>query len=449
MGKRAKLWFLILTMGLCLLVPILTAVLPPQPLRANETAVARPRLVTAGRLNTQFFSDLSDWYAASFALRHEAITADSLLRAGLFGSPASEDVVVGRDGWLYYASTLPDYRGERVMTERELARAAATLALLQEGAEEAGMQFLFFAAPNKNTIYPGHMPVTEIQGTARTMPALYEELAARGVNALDLTGVLSGAEETVYHATDSHWNNLGAALAQHAVLEALGREGADFTTRSYETRADFTGDLWAMVYPALDGRDAQQYYDMGQISETGAPEDLRYETFCPEGEGVLFLYRDSFGNALCPFLAAAFREGFFSRSSLWDLNAAVDAGADVFAVELVERNLPNLLTAAPVMAAPVREGIMAAGETETAVTASSRVEGDWRVIEGSFSPAVIDADSPVYIRAGGTVYEAFPAGAGEGEVFTLRIPADVPADGIAVLYAVGGEIVATREIVPA
>ena len=446
MGKRAMIWFLILTIGLCLLVPILTAVLPPQPLRANETAVAWPQLVTAGRCNLDFFTDLSDWYASSFAFRHEAITADSLLRTGLFGSSSSEDVVVGRNGWLFYASSLPDYRGERVMTERELQRAASTLALLQEGAAEAGMEFLFFAVPNKNTIYPEYMPVTELQGTAHTMPALYAVLSSRCVNALDLTSVLSDTGETVYHRTDSHWNHLGAALAQRAIMAALGRDGADFTVLPYETREDFTGDLWAMVYPALDGRDSQQYYDMGPIMETGAPEDLRYETFCQEGKDVLFLYRDSFGNALCPFLAAAFREGYFSRSSVWDLNDAAEVGADVFAVEIVERNLSNLLTNAPVMTAPVREDVTATGEIETAVTASSWIDGDWRVIEGSFSPAVIDTCSPIYVRAEGVVYEAFPAGSGEDEVFTLRIPAAAPADMIAVLYAAHGKIVATHEI---
>ncbi len=446
MSKRAKLWFLILTIGLCLIVPILTAVLPPQPLRANETAVAKPRLVVGGHLNTGFFSDLTDWYAASFAFRHEAITADSLLRTNLFCSSTAEDVVVGRDGWLYYASSLPDFRGERVMTGRELQRAAITLSLLQEGAENAGMEFLFFAAPNKNTIYPEHMPLTELPGNAHAMPALYEVLEARGVNALDLTPVLTGAEETVYHRTDSHWNNLGAALAQHAILGALGLEGADFTFSSYEIREDFTGDLWAMLYPALDGQETQQYYDMGSLQETGTPDDLRYETFCPDGEGVLFLYRDSFGNALCPFLAAAFREAFFSRSSVWDLDAAVEVNADIFAVEIVERNLGNLLVNSPVMAAPVRENVKVSRETEDPVTASTHLDGVYLVIEGAFSPDGIDEDSPIYACVDGIVYEAFPVGSGEGEVFTLRIPADASASRISVLYRSGGETVATQDI---
>ena len=67
-------------------------------------------------------------------------------------------MILGSDGWLYYAPTLADYTRSEPMTERELWCAARTLALLQEYVEGRGGQFLFTVAPDKSSLYGGHMP---------------------------------------------------------------------------------------------------------------------------------------------------------------------------------------------------------------------------------------------------------------------------------------------------
>ena len=63
--------------------------------------------------------------------------------------------------------------------------------------------------------------------------------------------------------------------------------------------------------------------------------------------GRLILCRDSFGNALHPFLAADFREAVITRQMPYPLTQ-VQAG-DTVIVEIVERNLVNLLKYPPDM----------------------------------------------------------------------------------------------------
>ena len=57
------------------------------------------------------------------------------------------------------------------------------------------------------------------------------------------------------------------------------------------------------------------------------------------------MFRDSFGNALYPFMAEDFREATITRQMPYPL-AQVQAG-DTVVVEIVERNLANLLKYPP------------------------------------------------------------------------------------------------------
>ncbi len=100
---------------------------------ANEVLAAKPALTKRdGSINARFLNDLSDYVGDRFSLRQEAVTAWAGLNAKLFHRSVTDSVLLGRDGWLYYAPTLEDYTRARPMTERELWCAGRTLYLLQE-----------------------------------------------------------------------------------------------------------------------------------------------------------------------------------------------------------------------------------------------------------------------------------------------------------------------------
>ena len=105
---------------------------------ANEILASKPRLVDRdGRFNKTVLNDLSDYIADRFAFRKQLVTAWAKLNAALFHSSAEEQVVLGSDGWLYFAPTLDDYIG-RAMSGEELDQAAAFLLSLQQAAESRG-----------------------------------------------------------------------------------------------------------------------------------------------------------------------------------------------------------------------------------------------------------------------------------------------------------------------
>ena len=152
----------------------------------------------------------------------------------------------------------------------------------------------------------------------------------------------------LYLRTDSHWTNRGAALAHDFLMESLGLPYTAFGKAEYTTEETHRGDLYEMLYPKGTEREAQQQYDIdfSYVTPPRTAEDILIQTTSENAaNGRLILCRDSFGNALHPFLAADFREAVITRQMPYPLEQ-VQAG-DTVIVEIVERNLANILKYPP------------------------------------------------------------------------------------------------------
>lgn len=352
--------FTALILLLCL-IPSLGMLLTPQggEVGGNQALSRAPALRDAeGRWNPDYLSQIQDYAGDNFYLRQEMITAWSALNAQGLQSSITEDVLLGTDGWLYFADTLPDYAGLDPLSERELFSVVSNLSLISEYCEGQGARFLFIVAPNKNSLYPEHMPAVPQNDLRSNADRLAESLAREGVSCLDLFSLFRGQEETLYFKTDSHWNSQGAACAADGINWALGRSSSYFNG-PFTPEEIHKGDLYDMLYPAGDGLETDQVYGGELTFEYDAPirsaENLTIMTH-GGGEGSLLMFRDSFGNNLYPYLADSFDAALFSRSMPYRLDLVSRREADYVVAELVERNLRYLIQNVPVMPAPGRGG---------------------------------------------------------------------------------------------
>ena len=64
----------------------------------------------------------------------------------MLGTSIADNVLLGKDGWLYFADTLNDYTGTALWGEREIFSAARNLSLMAEYCEGQGARFLFTIA---------------------------------------------------------------------------------------------------------------------------------------------------------------------------------------------------------------------------------------------------------------------------------------------------------------
>lgn len=169
----------------------------------------------------------------------------------------------------------------------------------------------------------------------------WDQTALLAEGGIDFLMALSAhADESIFYRTDHHWTTLGAFYGANALLEALDREPIkenNFTPEIAST--DFNGTLYSQSGVHWLTPDTMEFWvaDPGLTVTSwrnGQPEATalydrsylavkdKYSAFLggnqplcvirnehlPDGAGKLLLIRDSYSDALAPFLAQRFSE---------------------------------------------------------------------------------------------------------------------------------------------
>lgn len=414
---------------LCLIPSLGMAFFGPSSAAANEILASKPKLRDrSGSLNPDVLGDFADYVSDRFYLRQQCVTGWSLLNAKLFGTSVDGSVVLGRDGRLYYAESLDDYMGCG-MSEDELRSVARNLALMQEYCESEGMSFVFTVAPNKNSLYPEAMPAfipnAHSSSNAARLPAVLRE---ESVSYADLFSAIAAQPGTLYFMTDSHWTSEGAALGADTINAALGRESS-FFTGTFDTVQEHRGDLYEMLYPAgtLTETDlTSSVFTFTTASNPNGGDAHVIECTSPGADGSLCCWRDSFGNALYPWLAQSFGESVFLRSGTYDMLYAAQRGADCVVVEIVERNIPRLAQSMPVFPAPVRQTDIPAlsGTVEGSVSSGKDSAEGYVRVSCELSAAMCAPGQSAFFAVGDTVYEACVLSSGGSTSVAAWLPSE-------------------------
>jgi hypothetical protein len=246
---------------------------PPIPGANRLSALAAERGLTAAnrelRLALAAFEDRSGRESAlSGALRPAAQWL--LVRALSYGN---SQVVVARDGFLYFQTAFEHLTGPPFLAPSELERRRAAvapssrfepdpvpgLAKLALDLEERGIRLLFLPVPVKAQIHPepllrgAALRVPTIENPS--MPELARRLEAAGVALYDPAAELRAAAlagEMVYLPTDTHWNPLGMRIVARGVARTLRERGwieeaLPLGLERHATPRDFPGEMVALL----------------------------------------------------------------------------------------------------------------------------------------------------------------------------------------------------------
>lgn len=472
--------FLVVAFALMLIPSVGMVWAPTTSTTENRQLASEPQLCNDdGTFNVNILSDAGTYFEDHYALRNQMVSLNSSMHAAL-GTSSIDQVVVGRDGWLYYNGSLYDYLGMNQLSDRQLENIAHNLSLAQWYTQRNGATFVFTVAPNKNSLYPEYMPLYYAKSPeASNWERLKPYLDAYGVNYVDLFELFETADasDPLYYQRDTHWNNEGALLAGNAILESLGHQTVSVADDAWTTRDDYTGDLAGMLYPANtpveqgvyasgindgEGLSGSEWtYTQGSAvtdnvvetrSATGANAAAGTDTATSDDAtdadaatgGTLVMYRDSFGNALIPYFSCAFDNAYFSKLIPYDATQVDARQATCVVVERAERHLDYLATHPVIMTCPqVRMGDAlpdadtsdAAGTTFTLST-----DGSYIVASGILDSHAAGPGTRIYVeldRDDGTrtTFEAFDistdstsanavADTADGQQTTSVIPAE-------------------------
>ncbi|HAL74408.1 MAG TPA: hypothetical protein DCM45_04850 [Clostridiales bacterium] len=423
MKRLVKIIFIALVLLLCSTPLALTVIGIDSPSVEKKSQASAPRMILAdGSLNESFTRDLDLYIADNFPMRTLLISAWHFLNTRILGQTGNDQVILGRDGWLFYAPTIAAYTASDRFSQTEYDRLDTILRLQRDYLASRGISFIYTVVPNKNSVYPEKMPIRyENLTDDNNLAGLHKHLQTPGY--LDLHSLLTRSatqqEALLYHQTDSHWNNSGALIALSALLnqasQQLGNPLANpyLKAASHEV-ADWSGDLAVMLYPVGPRPDRQQYYDVDPGYRYTRPlrslEDLSIITR-GSGQGSVLMFRDSFANALIPMLSESFAEVTYSRAVPYDYVLLDKTDTDLVILEIVERNLPDWLTNPPRLPAVEYSGDLPSAQPGGTgkISIDRQEEAGWIKINGKIADSTVLSNwHQLLINIDGKIYEALP-----------------------------------------
>ena len=407
MGKRFKVLYIVLTVGLLFVMGCFVFINTGR--HANESQITVPQLFKQNKLNEHILDDSESYVSQNYGLRNAFLELYTSLQQKIFQTSAVENVVVGRDGFLYFADTMDDYLGVRQLSEREVFQIVHTLELIQEYVTSQNGQFLFVVAPNKNSLYD-YLPYYYVkQSEKKPVQAVFAQLDK--VNYVNLFDVFFGQEEILYYKTDSHWNNQGAYLVYQTILDIFEKD----YDGSYQFHASglMKGDLYHMLYPDRGANEktvtADKVKNYTYLTQTRSTEQNYIESYNEKAQGSLLMFRDSFANNLIDYFSDSYQYAIYDKTIPYNLFLTERYQSDTVIIEIAERNLYLIQQNFPKFFAPERtyepQNVV---EKKFAENLDIKWEADTVSICGTMDEALLETDSIIYVKYGGRYYELTP-----------------------------------------
>ena len=295
----------------------------------------------------ELFDNLDRFIADNSPFRYQLVELNANANYLLFGQVQNDQVLAGRDGWLFYkdgpdaARPLANCQGlpDTFDGGEELAAAAASLQRLADVLAEQGCTLVLDLTPSKDRVYREYLPdgypiVNEQNRTDRLaaclqantgVPVTWQYPAIRAA-------ALADPAQPLYFKTDTHWNRAGALMGLDGALTAAGLDCVPYAEYDIAENGTQTGDLANVaalytILPADTDYAAANYaalyeQDPRTVGVLGDSFSEYYMGYLSRRFAAS--WRDTYENALTPALTEA-------------------PGCDILILQVAERKLDTLL----------------------------------------------------------------------------------------------------------
>lgn len=299
-----------------------------------------------------FPKEFETYYNDNLPFRNQLIRFHNSIDYFLFHQSSNEDVVIGKNGWLFYCAdgenAVEQSLGHGHFSQKHLREIADNLTATQRILEDKDIEFVLFIAPNKETIYKEELPdyykvKDDYTNTDQLVDYLKENTDIRVVYPKQelLDAKKAHPDILLYQKLDTHWNDAGAYIGAKSLAKELGIEMPAIEEVLLEPEVSSGGDLASMLNIRI--KDGNVDYDVSGIS---ALETVKikcdFETeYIYHTAGAdprrLFVRRDSFSSAMSRSLVTQFEDSLWVHQASFDQQQFFDYDADIFVIEVAER----------------------------------------------------------------------------------------------------------------
>lgn len=334
--------------------------LPELTIDEQRTLAAPPSMAHPDR----YLQQANSWFSDHFGFRALLIRLKATVDYSLFR--VSDKVHVGRDGYLFYRSTL-DVEKPAVDAYLGTHEAAVVEGVRRyaEALQQKGIGMVMVVNLLGDRFLPDKLPASVAERPPlRRIDSLLDKLKqVPNVTFIDSTAILKEVEKTrpIFHRTDFHWNDPAAYPVAKGVVDAMSRaEGlADSTWTHplrYETQS-YSGGI-ARFMPLLRSPSEKSIFVMpswqwpgGFTSVTGPAPYTDVSHVAPGSKGllhpVLFVgdsYMDAWmRNGMAAYFESSYRLRWVEGLRLSAISAAIPSDARWVTVQFIEVQQPALL----------------------------------------------------------------------------------------------------------
>ncbi|HOC92710.1 MAG TPA: DHHW family protein [bacterium] len=292
----------------------------------------------------------------SFGLRKPLIKLNAIIYVKCLGVSSNKNVLLGRDGWLFYVdeAVIERYRRTYLFSEEYLDAIYKNIERKRDFFKGRETTYIFLAIPDKITIYPEYFPANQNKVYEQSNFDQIVEHMRKNSNypLIDLRPALLERKKTgaVFYKTDTHWTPLGAYTGY---VELVKEIGLSFPGMEPMPLSDFNiieiektdGDLARMLglenslLETTNDLVALNQVEVARQSSTMNGLTIRI-TRCPDAKiPRAVIFHDSFMLAMMPFLEKHFKTAVFVHTAEIDLGIIDRVKPNIVIMQMLERNL--------------------------------------------------------------------------------------------------------------
>ena len=208
-------------------------------------------------------SEIDDYVKDQAFLKDSLFSLYSRFKLSIGDSP-SQDVTIGKDGWLYLGSPYSQKHPDLIGLSNKIIPQPKPDAYIQQKEQfksylsSQEIKYLFVIAPDKPTIYPEYLP-ERYQNYQKKRSLFSENVSnqlskALGESFIYLRDPLLNAKKSIksnllYYRWDTHWNMVGANVAEAFIATRIASMfpalnlGSDPFAQKLVSKNSYLGDL--------------------------------------------------------------------------------------------------------------------------------------------------------------------------------------------------------------
>ncbi len=349
-------WLIIGGFLTALFLPLVAMAIQPRSLFSSDeyrTLAPFPPLALKAEAVSEFPNRFGSYFNDHFGFRGPLIRFQALIKVVGLGESASPEVILGKDGWLFFDYKRGSPGVDRPFTDEQMNSWQRVFESQQDWLAQRGIEYAIVIVPEKQSIYPEYLPESHryLQTGSRLDQLLGYLKAHSHLHLVDLRQQFQEAKQTrrLYFRNDTHWNNAGALVASQTIISEFAktrpamkplRDSDCVVKTTTRSRSDLErmlglGGLFVEEIEQIQLRDPEFAVHQEADETTNMVVSNHRDRELPR----LLAFCDSFGTGLSGFLSQDFSRAVYRVQSFVDSRSIALEHPNFVLQEMVERHL--------------------------------------------------------------------------------------------------------------